>query len=170
MLKWKTICCNNYTGVSFTTACLRRTPEKFMGLAGAYIQRRLVHSYMQRVEPDSEVYIYADKCFRNNPVSEDKLKDYCKEKAAHLLEYSGKSSTDDIAEHLKKIDASVCNLVRTNSDENRYQSSRHRQQLLHRFHRQAFPRICNAASRQGHRKYQCQSSIVRRSYRDDSRR
>ena len=86
MLKWKTICCKNYLGVSFTTACLRRTPEKFMGLAGAYIQRRLVHSYMQRVEPDSEVYIYADKCFRNNPVSEDKLKEYCQEKAAELLE------------------------------------------------------------------------------------
>lgn len=135
MLKWKTICCKNNSGVSFTTACLRRTPEKFMGLAGAYIQRRLVHSYMQRVEPDSEVYIYADKCFRNNPVSEDQLKDYCKQKAALLLENSGTTSTDSIDEHLKTIDANVCNLVNVKLDENRHKGTRHDQQFLYRFYR-----------------------------------
>lgn len=108
MLRWKTIC-----WVSFTTACLRRTPERFLGLASAYAERQIMHHFAQGHFPDDEIFFYVDKCLRKNPVNDEQLEDYCNQKIDALKSVATLTYKDSIKSHLSGIDSSISKMVNT---------------------------------------------------------
>ena len=109
MQRRKTVCCKLYLGASFTTACLKRTPDRFLALASVYVQRRIIHSLSQH--QDSDPFFYADKCLRKNPISEDKLSDYCLEKTKDLQKLSSDNLLQSIQTSLTELDTNICNMV-----------------------------------------------------------
>mmetsp|Transcript_19075 Transcript_19075/g.34660 ORF Transcript_19075/g.34660 Transcript_19075/m.34660 type:complete len:376 (-) Transcript_19075:1542-2669(-) len=108
MLKWKTIC-----GIGFTTSCLRKNPQNFVAMSTAYLQRRLLHQYITRGRlADFDLSTYAEKCYLNNPVSEDKLDEYCRSKVDTLKNLYRVDPNSGCEEFLQKIDKSVASMLK----------------------------------------------------------